>query len=126
VLAEVAGGLATAGFRVEIGKKRDDQIPVPVLFGLNGRVEKAFNADAYHEKEGFVVEVEAGQAVANNNFLEDLFQACTMHDVRYLAIAVRNVYRGGRDFERVLRFFDTLYASNRITLPLHGILIIGY
>ncbi len=111
---------------METGKKRDEKVSVPVLFGLNGRVEKYFDADAYHEQEGFVVEVEAGQAVANNYFHEDLFQACTMHDVWYLAIAVRNVYRGSRDFERVLRFFDVLYASNRITLPLKGVLIIGY
>lgn len=49
-----------------------------------------------------------------------------MQDVDYLAIAVRNVYRGNKDFETVLKFFDTLYASNRLTLPLKGILVIGY
>ena len=48
-----------------------------------------------------------------------------MHDV-YLAIAVRNSYGGGNDFEKVVRFFDTLYASNRLQLPLKGILVIGY
>jgi hypothetical protein len=41
-----------------------------------------FDADAYHEQEGFVLEVEAGR--------------------------------------------DTLYASERLRLPLKGVLLIGY
>ncbi len=49
-----------------------------------------------------------------------------MHEVNYLAIAVRNIYRGSNDFEKVRTFFDTLYASNRLKLPLDGVLIIGY
>jgi hypothetical protein len=126
VLAEVAAGLTRAGFIVETGKRATEKISVPVLFGLNGRLDKTFDADAYHQSEGFVVEVEAGRGVVNNQFLKDLFQACMMHEVRYLATAVRNVYRRSPDFERVLRFFDTLYASNRLRLPLEGILIVGY
>jgi hypothetical protein len=118
VLAEVASGLLDAGFVVETGKKLEQKIRVPVLFSLNGRLEKSFETDAYHEQGGFVVEVEAGRAVASNQFLKDLFQACMMHHVRYLAIAVRNAYRGTNDFERVLLFFDTLYASDRLLLPL--------
>jgi len=97
-----------------------------VLFGLNGRPAKTFNADAHHVAEGFVVEVEAGRGVVNNQFLKDLFQACMMHDVYYLAIAVRNIYKGAKDFDGVCRFFDTLYASNRLQLPLRGLLVIGY
>ncbi len=126
VLAAITTQLLDAGFRVETGKKAADKIPVPVLFGLNGQLEKTFDADAFHVEAGFVLEVEAGRAVANNQFLKDLFQACMMHDVTHLAIAVRNDYRGSPDFDRVLRFFDTMYASNRLVLPLHGILIIGY
>ena len=108
------------------GKKTDDKIPIPVLFGMGGKVEKSFDADAYHAGERFVLEVEAGRAVANNQFLKDLFQACMMHDVDYLAVAVRNTYRERKDFERVMKFFDTLYACNRLSLPLKGILILGY
>jgi hypothetical protein len=126
VLAAVAPGLAKLGFTVEMGKKREQKVSVPVLFGLNGRKEKSFDADAHHVAEGFVVEVEAGRGVVNNQFLKDLFQACMMHDVYYLAIAVRNVYGTARDFESVCRFFDTLYSSRRLQLPLRGILVIGY
>ena len=103
-----------------------DKIHIPVLFGRNGTVEKAFDADAYHPAERFVIEVEAGRAVTNHQFLKDLFQACMMHDVDYLTVAVRNVYRKSKDFEKVYTFFDTLYKSSRLSLPLKGILIIGY
>lgn len=49
-----------------------------------------------------------------------------MHDIEQLVIAVRNDYRGHDDFETVINFLDTLYTSNRLNLPLKGILIIGY
>ncbi|HLM81280.1 MAG TPA: hypothetical protein VK302_11720 [Terriglobales bacterium] len=114
------------GFEVEAGKSRDEKVCVPVLFGRDGAPEKSFDADAYHRTGGFVLEVEAGRGVVNNQFLKDLFQACMMHEVKYLAIAIRKVYRGDKNFETVCRFFDTLYASNRLTLPLEGILVIGY
>ncbi len=126
VLAQVAQSLRSLGFIVESGKAKADKISVPVLFGLNGRPEKSFETDAYHPTEGFVVEVEAGRGVVNNQFLKDLFQACMMHDVFYLAIAVRNNYRGINDFDKVCRFMDTLFSSRRLTLPLRGIVIIGY
>lgn len=126
VLVRVAPALRECGFVVEASKKRVDKVSVPVLFGLNGRAEKTFDADAYHEAEGFVVEVEAGRGVVNNQFLKDLFQACMMHDVNYLAVALRNLYRTSQDFEKVCRFFDTLYASQRLQLPLRGVLVIGY
>jgi hypothetical protein len=78
VLAEVTKELDEVGFRVEVDKKADEKIKVPVLFGINGKLEKAFEADAYQEEVGFVLEVEAGRGVTNNQFLKDLFQACMM------------------------------------------------
>ena len=130
VLTHVAAPLRALGFIVEGGKKQADKIRVPVLYGNNGRVAKSFEADAFHREGRFVVEVEAGRGVLNNQFLKDLFQACMMDDVDYLAIAVRNKYAAAGvvspDFERVVTFFDTLFASNRMRLPLKGILILGY
>lgn len=126
VLALLAPHLKALGFRVETGKTRGEKIQVPVLFGLNGLMEKSFEADAYHEAAGFVLEVEAGRGVVNNQFLKDLFQACMMNGVTEFAVALRLNYRGTNDFERAARFFDTLYASNRLKLPLDGILLIGY
>ena len=45
---------------MEAGKKKADKITVPVLFGLNGKAQKSFGADAHHRDAKFVVEVEAG------------------------------------------------------------------
>lgn len=126
VLAIIRADLEEIGYAVEKGKKKEEKIYVPVLYGIDGKVEKAFNADAFNENEKIVLEVEAGRAVENNQFLKDLFQACVMKDVEYLAIAVRKEYRGKKNFNSVFQFFDTLYKSQRLTLPLGGILLIGY
>jgi hypothetical protein len=96
------------------------------LFGLNNKIDKSFNADALSADGKIVIEVEAGRAVDNNQFLKDIFQASMMFGVEYLVIAVRNDYRGGDDFQKIYAFLETMYISSRITLPLNGILLIGY
>lgn len=126
VLEKISLNLLELNYRVEVSKKAIDKIKVPVLFGMNGKLEKYFDADAYNEDLKTVIEVEAGRAVTNYQFLKDLFQACMMHEVDYLVIAVRNTYRMNKDFQSVMTFFDTLHASGRLILPLKGILIIGY
>jgi hypothetical protein len=126
VLAKVADSLEGIGFLVERGKTRAQKIHIPVLFGINGVTEKAFEADGYHKEERVVIEVEAGRGVTNYQFLKDLFQACMMQEVDYLTIAVRNKYKSSKDFVKVFTFFDTLYKSNRLQLPLKGILVVGY
>lgn len=126
VLENVRGSLEKLDFQIEKSKKSNDKIKVPVLFGQNGKLEKYFDADGYNKTTKTVIEVEAGRAVTNYQFLKDLFQACMMYEVDYLVIALRKDYRGNPDFQNVITFFDTLYASGRLQLPLKGILIIGY
>lgn len=126
VLGKLRAGLEPVGFRVETGKTRDKKISVPVLFGINSQIDKSFNADAVSSDGKIVIEVEAGRAVVNNQFLKDIFQACMMFEVEYLVIAVRNNYRGKDDFQSIFTFLETLYISNRLKLPLKGILLIGY
>ena len=126
VLTAVRPGLKTLGFDVEKSKKSDDLVAVPVLYGVNGKIEKAFEADGYLPAAGYVIEVEAGRAVVNYQFLKDFFEACTMVGVDKLCIAVRNKYRAFNDFDRVCKFFEAMYASNRLGIPLSGLLIIGY
>lgn len=126
VLALLREQLVELGFQVETGKAADQKVKVPVLYGLNASTTKTFDADAFHAAEGVVLEVEAGRAVANYQFLKDLFQACAMQEAKHLVVAVRNDYRGGKDFETVLSFMETLYASARLTLPLHSVTIVGY
>lgn len=126
VLAILRPGLEALGFDAEAGKKVEQKIKVPVLFGRNGIPEKSFEADAWHRQQKMVLEVEAGRGYLNNQFLKDLFQACMMHDIDTCCIAVRNQYLQSRDFEQVLNFFETLYSSGRLRLPLVGVLILGY
>lgn len=126
VLELLRNDLEEAKYFVEAGKTRDQKIHVPVLFGYNNNIDKSFNADALSEDGKIVIEVEAGRAVANNQFLKDIFQACMMFEVEYLIVAVRNDYRGADDFMKVFSFLETLYISNRLILPLKGILLIGY
>ena len=130
VLAVVADDLEANGYFVEKSKREEDLIRMPVLFGEQGAFEKEFYADAYHPGAHIVLEVEAGRAVANNQFLKDLFEACMMEDSEYLCIAVRKQYSGGgvnsQDYGRVCTLLRTLYASNRLQLPLKGVMVLGY
>lgn len=130
VLALLRPHLEACGYDVEKGKGRDEKIDVPVLFGENNEIDKSFYADAVNREHRIVIEVEAGRAVRNNQFLKDIFQACMMFDIEYLVIAVLNEYTGGgattRDYHEVKTFLETLYVSNRLRLPLKGILLIGY
>ena len=134
VLALVRPHLESIGFAVETGKGKEEKIDVPVLFGENNEVDKSFFADALSADGKIVIEVEAGRAVKNNQFLKDIFQACMMFEVEYLVIAVLNEYKYnsggkltiGRDYQEIKTFLETLYVSNRLRLPLKGILLIGY
>lgn len=130
VLEVVTNDLELLGYQVERGKRAEDLIRMPVLFGERGALEKEFYADAYQPESHIVLEVEAGRAVVNNQFLKDLFEACMMDDADYLCIAVRKSYVSGgvhsNDYERVCKFMQTLYASNRLQLPLKGVMVLGY
>lgn len=126
VLEIVRPHLEKIGFTCETGKTKEKKISVPVLFGYDNKVDKAFNADAVSHDGKIVIEIEAGRATENNQFLKDIFQACMMFEVEYLVIVVRKVYRKHKDFEIIHTFLETLYISNRLHLPLKGILLIGY
>ncbi|MBL7996018.1 hypothetical protein JNM05_11665 [bacterium] len=126
VLEIIRPRLQKLNFNVETGKTKDKKISVPVLFGHDNTIDKSFNADAVSADGKIVIEVEAGRALDNNQFLKDIFQSCMMFEVEYLIVAVRNDYRGSDDFEKIYIFLETLYISNRLHLPLKGILLIGY
>lgn len=126
VLQLIRPKLEAIAFKVEAGKTRNQKLKVPVLFGLNNTIDKFFDADAISLDGRIVIEIEAGRALDNYAFLKDIFEASLMSGVEYLVIAVRNHYRGSRNFERIAVFIETLYISNRIHLPLRGILLVGY
>ena len=123
VLAVIAPFLKSLGFKTE---PLDGMIEVPVLFGRNGIIDKYFAADGYNPNTKTVIEIEAGRALTNNQFLKDLFEACIMNEAEYLVIAVRNTYRNSPDFDKIFQFFETMFLSERLKLPLTGLMLIGY
>ncbi len=126
VLATVSDLLEETGYDVERSKADADKIKMPVLYGENGCVDLNFEADAFNKNKRIVIEVEAGRAVTNYQFLKDFFEACCMNEAEYLCIAVREIYRNSFDYKKVCNFFEAMYASDRFDVPLKGILIIGY
>ncbi len=126
VLKVISDDLKRLNFKVEESKASIDKIKIPVLFSINNRIDKFFDADAVSADGKIVIEVEAGRGYRNNQFLKDIFQACMMPNVEYLVIAVRNFYHGTNDFKSIFQFLETLYISGRLQLPLKGIVLIGY
>ena len=126
VLKILTPDLLKLGFKVEKSKKKEDKVIIPVLFGNSGRRELTFEADAYHKKYKTVIEVEAGRALVNYQFLKDIFQASMMVDTDYLVLAVRNLYNQTKDFEKISKFIETMYLTRKIQFDLKGILLIGY
>lgn len=134
VLKVVEQDLAGIGFNVE---KPGNKVILEAPINLQNTKFKNFHADAYLKSEGCLIEVEAGRAVENNQFLKDLFEACVIDDVKYLCIAVPNQYKfksKGKNmcknvFDIVCEFIDVFYTcekNGRLNIPLNGILIIGY
>ena len=63
--------LEKINFTCETGKSKEKKISVPVLFGYDNKIDKAFNADAVSADGKIVIEIEAGRATENNQFLKD-------------------------------------------------------
>jgi hypothetical protein len=118
--------LEKIGMKIETGKTIDQKIQVPVLFGYNNKIDQCFEADGISNDGKIVLEVEAGRAVVNYQFLKDIFEASMMYKVETLVLAVRNDYRKADDFKKIYTFLETLYISDRIKLPLKEIVLIGY
>ena len=113
-------------FKVEIDKKKSNKIRIPVLFGHKGSTAQAFEVDGWHEENKIVLEIERGRAYANNQFLKDIFETSVMVDVDYLVLAVSNLYKDSKDYEKICVWLETIYLTNRIKLSLKGILLVGY
>lgn len=125
-LAIVRPDLESLGFLVESSKKMADKIRIPVLYGRGGEEVIAYEVDGYDRDTKTVIEVESGRAISNYQVLKDLIEACLMEDVDYICIALRLKYRDKKDFEKFNDIVDAIYKSNRLQLPLKGILVIGY
>lgn len=133
-LAALRPALEALEFEVEAGKKRAQKIRRPVLFGELGREDLAYEVDAFHPGYGIALEVEAGRGARGNAVYRDLIQASLLVDACFLVLAVQVSYRhksGGKDvvvqsYRDTRNILDAIYASNRLTLPLQGVLLVGY
>ena len=57
VLKVVEEDFIDAGFSVETGKKKDEKIRVPVLYGHQGTIAQAFEVDGWHKEQKIVLEI---------------------------------------------------------------------
>jgi len=126
VLKVIETDLETEGFLVEKSKKKNDKIRMPVHVGNEDKARLFFEVDAWNKDTGIVIEVEAGRALDNHQFLKDIFEAAMMTDIKYLVIAVRECYRGRNDYLKIYEWLEPFYSTRRIKLDLKGILLIGY
>lgn len=129
-LAALRPELVRQGFEIEGGKTKAGRIRRPVLFGEVGRPVVAYDVDGFHPEHGIVLEVEAGRGAANNADYRDLIRASLMVDARFLLLAMMLHYAGGgsvtRTYDVARDRIDAIYASERLKLPLEGILLVGY
>ena len=126
VLEILSQDFLDANYKIETSKKNKDKIRVPVLFGEKGSTAQAFEPDGWNEEKKIVLEIERGRAYANNQFLKDIFEASVMVDIDYLVLAVSNLYKESKDYEKIVSWLETIYTTNRIKFSLKGILLVGY
>lgn len=90
MLAIVCPYIEKLGFSIESSKFKNEKTFVPVLFRENDEVDKSFAVGVTSTDGRIVIEVEAGRAVFNNQYLRDIFYACMMFQEEYLVMAVLN------------------------------------
>ncbi|MQC18042.1 MAG: hypothetical protein DWG80_03075 [Chloroflexi bacterium] len=134
VLEHVRIGLESLGFEVESGKRSDQKVRRPVLFGTQGSERVAYEIDGFHDGYGIVLEVEAGRGARSNAVYRDLIRTSLIVDARYLVIDVMSEYRHQsgtrstivRNYKETADLLDATYASGRLQFPFEGILLVGY
>jgi hypothetical protein len=112
--------LLPLGFEVEAGKKKDEKIRRPVLFGELGREDMAYEVGGFQPVEGIALEVEAGCGARGNAVYRDLIEGSLLVDARYLALAAMQEYRHQssgrptvvRSYTDARNLLDAIYASS--------------
>lgn len=124
VLEIVRPDLEKISFKVESSFQHQDKIVFKIQTKYHDELQ--FHADAYQEITKTIIEVEAGRAVVNYQFLKDFYQASVIKECDYLVIAVRKQYKNTKDFEKVSKFIDGFFNDDSFKIPLKGVLVIGY
>lgn len=134
VLAVLRPGLEGLGYLVESGKLLGQRIERPVLYGDNGIPSVTYEIDAFHDKLGIAVEVEAGRGAKGNADYRDIVRTSLLLDADFMVLMMPTVYRyksGGKTlraeaYAKTRDQLSAIYASQRLRLPFLGILLIGY
>jgi hypothetical protein len=131
VLKFLRPGMESLGCTVELGKKADQKIRRPVLFGENGSPSVTYEIDAFHDGLGIAVEVEAGRGAMGNAEYRDIVRTSLLLDARYMVLMLPLLYRYGASsktlaYAKTRDLFNAIYASERLRLPFDGVLLVGY
>ena len=134
VLERIRPSLESLGYTVESGKRREQKIFRPVLFGDDGKPSVSYEIDAFHNELGIAVEVEAGRGSNGNADYRDIVRTALILDARFFALLMPITYHfvGSGKAHRVSGYsntrgqLDAIYASQRLQLPFEGVLLLGY
>jgi len=132
-LAIIRKDLEKNGFVVE-GSKTQATIRRPVHFGEYGAPDREYQIDAYHPQWKVGLEIEAGRSIRGNAIYRDIIQTSLLVGVDYFVLSVPQKYsfqaKGkaitDQTYEMCMLIFDAIYSSERLRLPLSGVLLIGY
>lgn len=130
VLAHLRPGLEALGYSVESGKRAQDKIRRPVLFGANGTPAVSYEIDAFHDELGIAVEVEAGRGAMGNADYRDIVRTSLLLDARFMLLMTPGTYRYGSTqidaYASTHGLLSAIYASQRLRLPFEGVMLVGY
>lgn len=130
VLSVLRPAMLHLGYEVEAGKRANEKIRRPVLFGDNGHPEVFYEIDAFHDELGIAVEVEAGRGAMGNADYRDIVRTSLLLDARFMVLMTPVLYRYGTTstaaFARTRDQLSAIYASERLRLPFEGVLLVGY
>lgn len=123
--------LETLGWSIETGKRAEQKIHRPVLFGDRNEARVKYEIDGWQEQYKAVLELESGRGWMGNAFYRDLIRTSLIHDAHFLVMGLRLSYtygnvRAQNDFEKGRDQLDAVFASGRLALPFKGILLFGW
>lgn len=85
------------------------------LISEKGKYKMTIKIDAYNPSEKIVLEVEAGQAVMNKNYIRNFMNFNSYADGKFLIIMVRNLYvNENRKMEKKLRKEGIINGEEKI------------
>ena len=115
----------------ENGKTK--RLSVAILYGNEGKKEKTYAPDGWHENEGLLLEIEGALKITQNKIhIYDLFKACLIHNVDHFVIAAAKTWKVESKktpifpYDEIVKEYNAIYESSRFIIPIKSITVIGY